>query len=268
MNTPSSSLPIGIFDSGLGGLTVLSELRRSLPGEDFIYLGDVARLPYGTKSQKTVSRYAGACARFLFDKPVKAVVVACNTATAMALRDLQAASPGPVLGVINPGVVASLKAAQGKRVLVLATDSTVRSEAYIREFQRLSEGTTISQLACPLLVPLAEEGWFDHNVTSEVARQYLAGIDFSEIGAVLLGCTHYPLLLSSLRQVIPDSVPITHGATVLAEQLKEQLASRGLLSGELAGGKVTFLSTDSLSRPLPLLQKLFAHPVHFETVDL
>ncbi|MBY0371310.1 glutamate racemase, partial [bacterium] len=157
-----SRYPIGVFDSGLGGLTVLRALKQALPSESFLYLGDVARLPYGTKSQAVVREYVRQCVDFLVPQPVKAVVIACNTASAMALESVEA--PVPVLGVVRPGVEAGLRAAPRRAVLVLGTHATVKSEAYLRAFAEKEPGLRVEQLACPLLVPLAEEGWFDHPI--------------------------------------------------------------------------------------------------------
>jgi glutamate racemase len=261
-------LPIGVFDSGLGGLSVLKELRIALPDEDFLYLGDVARLPYGSKSSSVVVQYARRCLEFLLSKPVKAVVIACNTATAMALEPLRQECTIDLLGVIEPGVRAGLAATRSGRVLVLATEATVKSQAYLREFERKSPGISVEQIACPLLVPLAEEGWFDHPITREVISTYLARAAEREYDVVLLGCTHYPLLEKSFRAVVSEGVTLVHGGRSLAEQVRECLAARGLLRPSSSPGHLELFATDHIPKSLPLLSGLFGGSAQFELVDL
>ncbi len=270
--------PIGVFDSGLGGLSVLKELTRAMPEEDFIYLGDIARLPYGTKSKEVVTKYSISCANFLVSQKVKALVVACNTASALALESLKSHLSIPVVGVIEPGVKAAMASSSDseKPVLVLATEGTVRSEAYLKEFQRLGYVGTVKQLACPLLVPLAEEGWFHHPLTQAIIETYL----FSESnpfggsfrGTLLLGCTHYPLLESSFEKVLGDKVSIIHGAKILAEELKVQLIKNELKSIQEQPqnrlGTIQFFSTDQIRASLPILKALFQTQVSFSVVDL
>jgi len=247
----SRHFPIGVFDSGLGGLTVLRALKQALPSEDFLYLGDVARLPYGSKSQGVVREYAQQCVDFLVPQPVKAVVIACNTASAMALDGLS--SPGvPVFGVVEPGVQAGLRTAPRRGVLVLATHSTVKSEAYLKAFAQAAPELLVEQLACPLLVPLAEEGWFDHPVTEQVIAHYLSAVDLRRFDAIVLGCTHFPLLEPSLRRVISPDVTIVHGGGVLAEQVESVLRAKDLLNPSREVGSVRLWTTDRVSTHLPL----------------
>ncbi|NBX93866.1 MAG: glutamate racemase [Proteobacteria bacterium] len=260
--------PIGVFDSGLGGLTILKELATTMPWEDFVYLGDIARLPYGTKSQQVVAKYSNTCANFLCQQGIKALVVACNTATAMALPLLRQQLSIPVLGVIEPGVRACLDISEKNPILVLATEGTVKSEAYLKEFQRQGFHGKVDQLFCPLLVPLAEEGWFDHSITKDVIRNYLSSTDISQYGALLLGCTHYPLLEQSFRNVLGDAVPITHGGALLAKQLASFLGEKNLLQTQPRPRAMTFLSTDQIKASLPILNALFTENVFFKTIDL
>jgi glutamate racemase len=243
--------PIGVFDSGLGGLTVLSALREALPGESFVYLGDVARLPYGTKSASVVNAYSQNCLRLLESYGVKLLVVACNTATALALDPLQLSTPIPVVGVIEGGVRAAVDCTRNQRILVLATDATVKNEAYLREFNRQNFQGQVTQIACPLLVPLAEEGWWEHEVTAQVIRHYLEGI--SEYDTIVLGCTHYPLLEPSFRKVLPEDISLVHGGKVVAEQVRQILSEKKQLSSS-GDSTITFLATDSVSTQLPLLK--------------
>jgi glutamate racemase len=255
----SSQSPIGVFDSGLGGLSVLKELALAMPEENFIYLGDIARLPYGTKSQSVVSKYSLSCANFLIEQGVKALVVACNTATAMALPKLKETLPIPVLGVIEPGVKAAL-AQTTKSVLVLATEGTVKSEAYLKEFQSQGFQGRVDQLACPLLVPLAEEGWFEHPITEAILKTYFSNVSLDQYETILLGCTHYPLLEKSIRKVIGNKIQIAQGAKILVQELDALLSQEKLLQSPSHSGTITFHSTDQIKTSLPILQALF--PAH------
>ncbi len=263
-----AGLPIGVFDSGLGGLTVLDELRRALPREDFVYLGDVARLPYGSKSGEVVQKYAQRCIDYLLRQPVKAVVVACNTATAVALEMLRALSPVPVYGVIGAGARAGADATRNGKVLVLATESTVKSEAYLRAFHRIGKAVQVEQMACPLLVPLAESGWFDHPVTREVIRTYLTQASDTDYDTVVLGCTHYPLLVPSFRGFFGNEVRLVHSGEALASEVKEELKKLSLLREEGTRGKILFHTTDKVSSHGPIVRSLFGHTVEFDLVDL
>lgn len=260
-------LPIGVFDSGLGGLSVLKALTTALPNEDFIYLGDIARLPYGTKSKSVVSRYAQTCAAFLKNRGIKALVVACNTATAMALEDLEAEEPFPVYGVIKPGVQACLEEG-AKRVLVLATEATVRSEAYPREFYRVAADIEVTQLACPLLVPLAEQGWFEGPVAEAVLNEYLKPYLGKGFDTVLMGCTHYPLLRHTIQKVVGSETRLVHGAEVLSRLLKEKLVGQGLVKDTQKRGEISFYATDRIAGHLPLVSSLFSKACDFQIVDL
>lgn len=199
----SDSRPIGVFDSGVGGLTVVAALRRAMPREQILYLGDTARVPYGTKSPRTVERYAGSCHRFLVDRGVKAVVIACNTASANALPGLQTTSPVPVVGAVDPGARSAVEASRTGHIGVIGTLATIRSGAYRRAITARAAAAVVTELACPLLVPLAEEGWIDGSIAEAVAARYLEHVfaDDAAIDTLVLGCTHYPLLTGVLTQV-------------------------------------------------------------------
>jgi glutamate racemase len=198
----SDRRPIGVFDSGVGGLTVVRALRRALPGEDIIYLGDTARVPYGTKSPRTVERYSLACLRFLLDRNVRLALVACNTASANALPALEEASPVPVIGAVVPGAESAVAASRG-HIGVIGTLATVRSGAYEAAIAALAPDSKVSTLACSLLVPLAEEGWTEGEVAEAVAQRYLTELFEADpdIDTLVLGCTHYPLLAGVLTRV-------------------------------------------------------------------
>ncbi len=219
----ASELPIGVFDSGVGGLTVVSALRRRLPEESILYLGDTARLPYGDKSSRTVRRYTQRNVDFLMTRGVKAVVVACNTASALALDDL--AYPIPIWGVIEPGAAAAVAATQGK-IGVIATEATIRSDAYGRAIRRRAPEIEVLSQACPLFVPLVEEGWIDDSISRQIAERYLAPLLAANIDTLVLGCTHYPLLKSVLRQVVGETVQLVDSAATMAEKVAAELGVR------------------------------------------
>jgi len=218
---------IAIFDSGVGGLTVLAALRRRLPAEDLVYLGDTARVPYGTRSPEVVGRYARNNARFLASFEPKLLVVACNTVSAVALPELERSSRFPVLGVVEPGARAA--AASGARhVGVIGTAGTVRSGAYQRALARLAPGVRVSAVACPLFVPLAEEGWTSGDLPAAVARRYLEGLSREGIDALVLGCTHYPLLREAIAAAVGPNVALIDSAEATAEAAAALLAQEGL----------------------------------------
>ncbi len=230
----SDARPIGVFDSGVGGLTVAAALRRRLPRERLLYLGDTARLPYGTKSAATVRRYTQVNLEFLERRGVKAVVVACNTASALALEggdghDRREAAL-PVWGVIEPGADRAAAATRNGRVGVIATDSTVSSDAYGIALRRIVPGLEVWSQACPLLVPLIEEGWLDDPVTAEVARRYLEPLLAHDIDTLVLGCTHYPLIAPLLSRIAGERVVLVDSAAAVSHQVATELAHRGMLA--------------------------------------
>jgi glutamate racemase len=216
---------IGVFDSGVGGLTVVSALRRRLPGESILYLGDTARLPYGSKSPETVTRYTRRNIEFLTERGVKAVVIACNTASALALPHLE--PHVPTWGVIEPGARKAAAVSRG-RVGVIATEATVRSDAYPRALRALRPDLEILSQPCPLFVPLVEEGWHDDPVTEQVAERYLRSLLDAGIDTLVLGCTHYPLLKPVLHRVAGPEVTLVDSAEVVAEMVAEGIDAGGL----------------------------------------
>lgn len=258
---------IGIFDSGVGGLTVLRALRERLPAEDFVYLGDTARLPYGTKTPATVRRYALNAASHLVGEGVKLLVVACNTASSAALPDVAAVSPVPVVGVVEPGVRAAL-ATGVRRVGLIGTEGTVASGAYQRTLARLDPTLEIRATACPLFVPLAEEGWGDHPVTDHVAEIYLRPLLDWGAEALILGCTHYPLLGPSLERVAGPGVRLVDSATSVTDTV---LAEHGDLLRSHGGrdGSIRLQLTDASERFLRITRAILgADPEHLEVVDI
>lgn len=235
--------PIGIFDSGVGGLTVFREVARSLPAESLIYLGDSARVPYGTKSPATVQRYTKEAADFLLARNIKMLVVACNTATAAALPMLKQMLKVPVIGVVEPGAEAAVAATKG-RVGVIATEGTVRSKAYTSAIHAIDSNVEVIESACPLFVPLVEEGWANTRVAREVAETYLTPLLDSGIDTLVLGCTHYPLLRNTIEQVVGGQVTIVDSAETTAKKVAENLQQR--CGG--ARGEHLFLVTDAAER--------------------
>jgi glutamate racemase len=220
---------IGVFDSGIGGLTVLKALRERLPDESFIYFGDTARVPYGTKSADTVIRFSRENITFLRDQGVKMVVVACNTASAEAVPTLQAEFSIPIIGVIEPGVRAAVSHTRSSRIGVIGTPGTIRSEAYQRGIRRLKPDALVTARACPLFVPLAEEGWVDGQITRLVAEEYLGGARDEGIDVMVLGCTHYPLLQGVIGDVLGPTVTLVDSAVETAREVKAVLTEKGML---------------------------------------
>jgi len=211
--------PIGVFDSGVGGLTVFREIARALPHHPLIYLGDSARVPYGTKSPQTVTRYTIEAANHLMQRGIKMLVVACNTATAAALPALQAKLPIPVIGVVEPGARAAVSKTRG-RVGVIATEGTVKSRAYTSAIHRIDSSVEVTESAAPLFVPLAEEGWANTHVAREVAEIYLSPLMDAGIDTLVLGCTHYPILRGTIERVVGDKIAIVDSAETTAAAVR------------------------------------------------
>jgi len=261
----SDSRAVGVFDSGVGGLTVAAALKRRLPRERLLYLGDTARLPYGTKSASTVRRYTQVNLEFLERRGVKAVVVACNTASALALGGLEAALP--VWGVIEPGALRAAAVTRNGRVGIIATESTVYSDAYGIALRKLVPGLEIWSQACALLVPLIEEGWLDDPVTAEVARRYLEPLLAHGIDTLVLGCTHYPLLAPLLSRIAGASVVLVDSAAAVSDQVAAELARRGMLA--VAGeGADHFCVTDASQRFARIAGEFLGREVGLELVDI
>jgi glutamate racemase len=247
----SSSRPIGVFDSGIGGLTVAHAIMRQLPHESIVYFGDTARVPYGPKSPDTVRRYSHEIAGFLREQDVKMIVVACNTATAHALPVLRDELPFPVIGVVDPGARAAVRVATGGHIGVIGTSGTVRSGAYERAIRELDPDARVTVRACPLFVPLVEEGWIDHPITRQVAQEYLAPLIADKIDALVLGCTHYPLLKSLLCRVLGPGVALIDSAAETAAETARVLRDGNLIAPPDATPTYRFVASDD---PLQFLQ--------------
>jgi len=265
---------IGVFDSGFGGLTVLKALLRLIPDADYLYFGDTARLPYGSKSMETVARYAVGAAHYLEQQGAQTLVIACNTATALALDKITQAASIPVVGVIEPGAERATGESTNKKVVVIGTEATVSSHAYLKALE--ARGVQAKEKACPLLVPLVEEGWIDHKVTEEVAHIYLKEAfadEFKSADVLLLGCTHYPLLQPVLRRVAPQHVKIVDSADSTADAVAKLLHRTPLPSApELERRKlprVKCFATDSPEKFRRLGAQFLGHPIgDVQHVDL
>ncbi|MFQ6613032.1 MAG: glutamate racemase [Fidelibacterota bacterium] len=222
--------PIGVFDSGLGGLTVVQALRRKLPHETVIYFGDTARVPYGNKSPALVKTYSREIVEFLITKGAKMIVVACNTASSLALDDLRESFDIPLIGVIDPGVEAAINATQTGRIGVIGTRATIHSGAYEEALKNQLPSVVVQSKPCPLFVPLVEEGWIEGDIPDKIVREYLAGINVDGVDTLILGCTHYPLLKSVIRKAVSPNTTLVDSAETTATKTETLLKEFGLLS--------------------------------------
>jgi glutamate racemase len=224
----SSKAPIGVFDSGVGGLTVVKEIMRQIPGESIIYFGDTARLPYGSKSKETIITYTRQIIRFLMGKDVKAIVIACNTASAFALETIRAEIDIPVIGVVKPGAKVAAKTTKNGRIGVIGTEGTIQSGIYNEILSKTNPQVQVFGKACPLFVPLVEEGLIDDPITMEMVRRYIGELTVKDIDTLVLGCTHYPLLRKTIRKIVGDQIELVNPAYETAITLKEVLLQEGL----------------------------------------
>ncbi|MBF0490546.1 MAG: glutamate racemase [Candidatus Omnitrophica bacterium] len=241
---PNSNDPIGVFDSGLGGLTVVKELFMSLPEENIIYFGDTARVPYGTKSRETIIRYSREIVSVLLKHKVKMIVVACNTASSLALDVLQKECPVPIIGVIDPGAKKAALSTKSKKVGIIATQSTVKSGKYAKRLKDFEPKVHVISQPCPLFVPLVEEGWFDHDITFRVAKEYLADFKKEGIDTLILGCTHYPLLRKTIARVMGSKVTLIDSAREVAMEVKEILGAQKMLRHDRKSPEHMYLVSD------------------------
>jgi glutamate racemase len=240
-----SKKPIGIFDSGLGGLTVLSAVSKLLPKENLIYLGDTAHVPYGSKSKEVVTQFSLQIAKFLLTQNIKLLVVACNTASAFALSALRNKIPVPVIGVIYPGAKGAVEATISGRIGVIGTEGTIKSNSYASAIASLNPKLKVFSKACPLFVPLVEEGWSDNPVTKSVALQYLKTLINNNIDTLVLGCTHYPLLKKTIMSSAKRNIRLIDSAIETANEVKELLSKKQLLNTSKHSGKKVFYVTDA-----------------------
>ena len=265
------ALPIGVFDSGVGGLTVLRALRAQMPEESFIYLGDTARLPYGSKSAETIQRYSSQAAQLLFSRGIKCLVVACNTASATALPLLREQFHSiPVIGVVEPGAAAGCATSSTGRIAVIATESTVQGGAYQRAIRALRQDAQVVARACPLFVALAEEGWTQGAIVEGIAHRYLDGL-FAAAAApdtLLLGCTHFPVLREALQNVVGEGIKLVDSAETTAAALKALLDTQHLRASVEGGGSVSFMATDGRERFARVAAHFLGSPLKATDVEL
>lgn len=264
-------LPLGVFDSGVGGLTVLRALRRELPQEAFLYLGDTARLPYGTKSPASVLRYSIQAAQFLIRSGIKCLVVACNTASSFAVEELRRRfAPIVVVGVVEPGAAAGCAATRSGHIAVLATEATVSGGAYQAAIARLAPQVRVTAQACSLFVALAEEGWTQGEIVEAIARRYLDAVFARDplIDTVLLGCTHFPVLFEALRDVIGPSIHIVDSAQTTSAVVRTRLSERGLLAPAGTEAGLRLLATDGVERFARIGSRFLAEPFAAQQVEL
>ena len=235
-----NAAPVGVFDSGVGGLTVAREIMRQLPNENLVYFGDTARVPYGSKSRDNIIRYSRQIIHFLKTKGVKAIVIACNTASALALDVVREESDIPIIGVVEPGARAALQITQTKKIGVIGTEATVQSAMYGKIIKGLDPTVSVIGKACPLFVPLVEEGFAKHQVTEEIIDYYLASMKESDIDSLILGCTHYPLLRSRIRAYLGDKIQLVNPAYETAMDLKYILKESGMENAGKEGEHATY----------------------------
>ncbi len=261
--------PIGIFDSGIGGLTVVKAISRVMPNENIVYFGDTARVPYGSKSNDTVVEYSLQAANFLLRKNIKLLVVACNTASAAALKDLQRFLTIPVIGMIEPGAKMAVRESKSGVIGVIGTRATINNKAYAHELKRISPKAKVFEKACPLFVPLAEEGWIDHKATIAIAKEYLSELKEKNIDSLILGCTHYPILADIIQKVVGKNVKLVDSGSPAAKIVEDYLNGRGLRNNSVQAGTSEFYVSDIPSTFKNVAEKFLGKKVtHLHKVDL
>lgn len=261
--------PIGVFDSGIGGLTVLKEIVKEMPGEGTIYLGDTARVPYGIRSSETVIRYSFENTRFLFSKDIKLLVVACNTASSVGLDKIKSVVPIPVIGVIEPGAKAAVKATRNKKIGIIGTEATIRSDSYTRLIKVIDRDVEVSGLPCPLFVSLVEEGWTEGDIVTQIAERYLKEIKGKGIDTLVLGCTHYPLLKQVISKVMGEGVRLIDSAVEVAKEVKAILEISGLKRKQKERPLREFYVTDSPDRFIKVGERFLENKIeHIEKITV
>ncbi len=259
--------PIGVFDSGIGGLTVAKEIIKTLPHESIIYIGDTARVPYGTRSEEVITKFAKELVSFLLKKKVKALVVACNTISAVALRKIEKLSPVPVIGVIIPVAMAAAKITRKKKVGVIGTQGTINSNTYEKEIKKLDSKIKVISVACPLFVPLAEEGFSESLATKIIAKKYLEQIKSSGVDTLILGCTHYPILDKVIKEIVGSDITLVDSAKPTAEDLRLLLEEKDLLS-DGANRTIEVFVTDAPQRVYEVASRFFGSELKIKKVIL
>ena len=258
--------PIGVFDSGIGGLTVAKEIMRQLPGESLVYFGDTARVPYGSKSKKTVCKYSRQISKFLLTQKVKAIVIACNTASALAMEELEQMVDVPVIDVVQPGARMAAASTRNNKIGILGTRSTIKSGIYERYLHKINPELTVVSKACPLFVPLVEEGLFEDRITEDVVGRYLHDMKEYEIDALVLGCTHYPLLRGVIGREMGEDVKLVNPAYETAKTLKDMLKENELLASGQNKAEHKFFVSDGVEQFLSFANSILPYSVEQTTV--
>src|SRR4030043_2000629 len=267
MKRDKKDRPIGVFDSGIGGLTVLKEIIKELPHESTIYLGDTARVPYGIRSPETVMRYSFENTKFLFSKNVKLLIVACNTASSISLNAIKNSMSIPVIGVIEPGAKAAVKATRNKRIGVIETEATIKSNAYTKAIKAIDGSIEVFSCSCPLFVPLVEEGWTEGEIASLTAKRYLDGLKGKGIDTLVLGCTHYPLLKKVIARVMGKTVSLIDSAVEVAKDIRTILETSGLNRKQGVSPPREFYVTDSPFRFVKVGERFLENKIeHIELI--
>ena len=265
---PDKNAPIGVFDSGVGGLTVAREIMRQMPEERIVYFGDTARVPYGSKSQDTIIRYSRQIIRFLMTKHVKAIVIACNTASAYALATVEKEFDVPIIGVIRAGARTAVQVTRNGKIGVIATEGTIGSGIYTQEIKKLRPDIEVTGKPCPLFVPLAEEGWTDNEVSRQAAKRYLEELVATGIDSLVLGCTHYPLLKRCIGQTVGEAIKLVDPAKATARRVMAFLKEHDLLNESEGVGEKQFYLSDSTDTFRFVCQKALKHPYEPEIIDI
>jgi len=261
--------PIGVFDSGIGGLTVVKRLASTLPNESIVYFGDTARVPYGSKSNSTVIEYSIQNTKFLLQKNIKALVVACNTASSIAIPDLKKMFDIPIIGMIEPGSKMALQESKSKKIGVIGTRATISNLAYSREIKKMNNSAYVFEKPCPLFVPLAEEGWIKHQATYEIAEEYLKELREKGIDTLVLGCTHYPILSEAIQKVIGSNVNLIDSGVASSEVVKKELGKLNLLSNSKTSGLQEYYVSDIPAKFKEVAELFLGREIdHVHKVDL
>ena len=265
----NKTAPIGIFDSGIGGLTVAKRIISMLPNENIVYFGDTARVPYGSKSNSTVIEYAIQDAQFLINKNVKLIIVACNTASSVALDVLKEKFSIPIIGMIEPGATLALDKTKNGKVGVIGTNSTINNKAYSQQLKELDKEIKVFEKACPLFVPIAEEGWLDHEATNLIAKEYLQDFVDANIDTLILGCTHYPLLAETIQKIVGDSVTLIDSGYAASLQVENYLEGRGVRNDSVQIGTKQFYVSDLPDKFKSMAERFLGSEVmHIEKIDV
>ena len=269
MGISDKQKPIGVFDSGIGGLTVVERLASTLPNENIIYFGDTARVPYGSKSNSTVIEYSIQNTKFLLQKNIKALVVACNTASSIAIPDLKKMFDIPIIGMIEPGSRMALRKTQNKKIGVIGTRATISNLAYSKEIKKMNDKAVVFEKPCPLFVPLAEEGWIKHKATYEIAEEYLKELRENQIDTLVLGCTHYPILSEVIQEVIGLKVALIDSGVASSELIKDELEKFNLLSNSEKTGSQEYYVSDIPAKFKEVAELFLGRAIdHVHKVDL